>query len=54
MYRATHGIAPHFKHLLKVTLNKYEVMVYSFAEGLNEITQTYEMDLIISYWNIDE
>ena len=54
MYIATHGITPHFKHLLKVILNKYEVMVYSFDESLNEITQRYEMDLVISYWNIDE
>ena len=53
MYTATHGIAPYFKHLLKDNLNKSEVMVYSLDESLNEITQTCEMDLIISYWNND-
>ena len=51
MYIATHEIAPNFKHLLKDKLNKSEVMVYSFDESLNEITQTCEMDLIIRYWN---
>ena len=51
LYTATHGIAPHFKHLLKDNLNKSEVMVYSFDECVNEITQTREMDLIIRYWN---
>ena len=53
MYIATHGIAPHFKHLLKDNLNKSEVMEYSFDESLKEITQTCEMDLIIRYWNHD-
>ena len=53
MYIATHDIAPHFKHLSKDNLNKSEVMVYSFDESLNEITQTYEMDLIVRYWNND-
>ena len=51
MYIATHGIAPHFKHLLKDNLNKYEVMVYSFDKSLSEITQACEIDLIIRYWN---
>ena len=49
MYIATHGIAPNFKHLLKDNLNNSEVMVYSFDESLNEITQICEMDLIIRY-----
>ena len=49
MYIATHGIAPHFKHLLKDNLNKYEVMVYSFDKSLSEITQACEIDLIIRY-----
>ena len=53
MYIATHDIAPHFKHLSKDNLNKSEVMVYSFDESLNEITQTCEMDLIVRYWNND-
>ena len=53
MYIATHGVAPHFKHLLKDNLNKSEVMVYFFDESLNEITQTCEMDVIIRYWNND-
>ena len=53
MYIATHGIAPHFKHLLKDNLNKSEVMICSFDKSLNEITQTCEMDLIIKYRNND-
>ena len=45
MHIATHGIAPHFKHLLKDNLNKSEVIVYSSDESLNEIIQTCEMNL---------
>ena len=51
MHIAPHGIAPHFKYLLKDNLNKSEVMVYSFDESLNQITQTCEMNSIIRYQN---
>ena len=39
MYLATYGIAPYFKLLLQSELVKLDIMVFSFDESFNRITQ---------------
>ena len=54
MYLATLGIAPYFKLLLQSELAKSDIMVFSFDESLNSITQSCEMDVILRYWSDEE
>ena len=49
MYLATLGIAPYFKLLLQSELAKSDIMVFSFDESLNNITQGCKMDVILRY-----
>ena len=51
MHVVNHSLAPYFKSVLKTNLHKADFLVYSFDESLNDVTQTTEMDLHVSYWN---
>ena len=51
MYVINHGLAPYFQTLLIEALGKSEIYVYSFAESLNDHSQTSEMDLFVRYWD---
>lgn len=42
-----HGLAPYFKILLDLILEKSDYL-FSFHKSLNEITQTFEMDLYVT------
>ena len=52
-YIINHGLAPHFKKLLLEDINKSDILVLSFDESLNEITQFGQMDIMIRFWNND-
>ena len=54
MYAINHGLAPSFKCALMSDLQKSDIHTYSFNESLNEVTQTYEMDLHLRYWDVNE
>ena len=49
MYLVTYGIAPYYKSLLKSQLAKSDIMIFSFYESLNSITQNCEMDVILLF-----
>ena len=51
MYTINHGIYPYFRSLLLSSLSKSNILVYSFDESLNDVTQTCEMDLYMLYWD---
>ena len=49
VFGVKHGLAPYFKTLLQTTLEKAEILSYSFEESLNEVTQKSEMDLFARF-----
>ena len=51
MYLVNHGLAPYFKSVFKTNLHNADFLVYTFDQILNDVTQTTEMDLHVSYWN---
>jgi len=53
-YLASYGIAPLFKSLLSSLVEKSDILVLSFDESLNEITQSCEMDIILRFWDMME
>ena len=53
-YIINHGLAPHFKQILKDGVGKSDCYVVSFDESLNDITQTCQMDILIRYWDIND
>lgn len=50
-YNTNHGLAPHFKDILKENINRSNFVSVLFDESLNDFTQDCEMDLIVRYWN---
>ena len=53
MYVINHSIAPYFKSLQKVGIEKSDMFSFSFDENLNEATQISEMDLYIRFWDVN-
>ena len=49
LYVINHGLATHFKQILKDGITKSDCYVVSFDESLNDITQTCQMDILIQY-----
>ena len=54
MYVIKHGLAPYFKYLLKISIDRSNIFSFSFNESLNEVTQTSEMDLYVRFWDVSE
>ena len=52
MYLVNYGLAPYFKSVFKTNLHNADFLVYTFDEILNDVTQTTEMDLHVSYWKL--
>ena len=48
-----HGLAPFYKSQLTDDLEKSDIHVFSFDEGLNDVTQTSEIDLYVRYWDMN-
>ena len=53
-YVINHGLATHFKQILKDGITKSDCYVVSFDESLNDITQTCQMDILIRYWDSND
>ena len=53
-YFVNHGIAQYFKTILKDEILLYYRFVVSFDESLNQVTQQWEMDLVIRFWNFTQ
>ena len=53
MYLSAYGIAPYFKSLLKSEVDGSPILVISFDESLNQITETCEKDVIARDWDIN-
>ena len=54
MYIVKYGIAPYFKQLRDVKLKKTPLHTLSFDKSLNEITQEFEMVVMVQYWDEEE
>ena len=54
LYVINHGLATHFKQILKDGITKSDCYVVSFDESLNDITQTCQMDILIRYWDSND
>ena len=52
MYMTNYGLLPYFKSMLLESVRK-SVLVFSFDESLNEVTQTCEMDVYLRYWDTE-
>lgn len=53
-YITNHGLAPHFKSILKADVTASEWVVASFDESLNKVTQDCEMDILVRFWDNNE
>ena len=52
-YIVNHRLAPYFKTILKDEITKFDCYIVSFDGNLNDITQTCQMDLLVSYWDVE-
>ena len=52
-YIVNHRLAPYFKTILKDEITKSDCYIVSFDGNLNDITQTCQMDLLVSYWDVE-
>ena len=50
-YICNFGIAPYFKDVLKEILKKSDLYVICFDESLNDVTQSFQMDVLIRYFD---
>ena len=50
-YMVNHEIAPYVKDILRDDLIKSDWCVVSFDESMNDITQTFELDICLCFWN---
>ena len=53
IYEITYGLAPYFKSILFDSIGRSDVYTYSFYESLNEVTQSSETDLHVTFWKAD-
>ena len=53
-YVINHGLATHFKQILKDGITKTDCYVVSFHESLNDIIQTCQMDILSRYWDSND
>ena len=52
-YIVTYGLAPYFKSLLNDTLSSLDCFVSMFDESYNKISKRGQMDLHVSFWDIE-
>ena len=50
---ADHGFYPYLKERVLEMVSKSAKFVVSFDESLNKVTQTSQMDINLSYWDMD-
>ena len=50
-YICNFGIAPYFKDVLKGMLKKSDICVICFGESLSDVTQSFQMDILIRYFD---
>ena len=53
MYVINHWIAPFIKSQLTDNLEKSDIYIFRFDKSLNDVTQTSEMNLYVSYWDVN-
>ena len=53
-YMINHELAPFLKSLLLSELNKSDILIFSFDESLNQVTQTCEMAVYVLFWDVTE
>ena len=53
-YYINYGLAPFFKEKMTEKVGKSDLLVLSFDESLNDITQTGEMVVMIRFWDTSE
>ena len=52
-YLVNWGLAPYFKDKLVEYVNKSNFLSFGFEESLNQITQTFEMDITVIFWDVN-
>ena len=53
-YMINHELALFLKSLLLSELNKSDILIFSFDESLNQVTQTCEMAVYVLFWDVTE
>lgn len=53
MYVINHWIAPFIKSQLTDNLEKSDIYIFRFDKSLNDVTQTSEMNVYVSYWDVN-